>query len=56
MGLTRIVSSYLVGVGARDPITFVGVPLLLLIVAGVASYLPARRAVAIEPVQALHEE
>jgi putative ABC transport system permease protein len=56
IGLTRIVSSYLVGVGARDPLTFIGVPLLLLIVATVASYLPARRAVGIEPITALHEE
>jgi len=56
IGLTRIVSSYLVGVSARDPATFAGVPLLLLAVAAVASYLPARRATAIEPVQALHEE
>jgi putative ABC transport system permease protein len=56
LALTRIVSSYLVGVSATDPITFVGVPLVLLGVAAVASYLPARRATGIEPVRALHEE
>lgn len=56
VALTRIVSSYLVGVSATDPITFVGVPLVLLLVATIASYLPARRATAIEPVRALHED
>jgi len=56
LALTRIVSSYLVGVNATDPITFIGVPIVLLGVAAVASYLPARRATAIEPVRALHEE
>jgi predicted permease len=56
MALTRVVSSYLVGVSATDPVTFVGVPLVLLGVAALASYLPARRATAIEPVQALRDE
>ena len=56
VALTRVVSSYLVGVSATDPITFVGVPAVLLGVAAVASYLPARRASAIHPVQALREE
>jgi len=56
MALTRVVRSYLVGVSATDPVTFVGVPLVLLGVAALASYLPARRATAIEPVQALRDE
>ena len=54
--LTRIVNSYLVGVSATDPVTFAGVPLVLLGVSALASWLPARRATAIDPVQALREE
>ena len=56
LALTRVVSSYLVGVSATDPVTFAGVPLVLLGVAALASYLPARRAVTIDPVTALREE
>ena len=50
------VSSYLVGVTPTDPVTFAGVPVLLLGVSAVASYLPAQRAAAIAPVEALREE
>ncbi len=53
--LTRIVNSYLVGVSATDPVTFAGVPLVLLGVSALASWLPARRATAIDPVQALRQ-
>lgn len=56
LALTRIVRSYLVGVTATDPITFAGVPVVLLGVSALASYLPARRAAAVAPVQALREE
>jgi putative ABC transport system permease protein len=56
VALTRVVSSYLVGVSATDPITFAGVPAVLLGVAAVASYLPARRASLIHPVHALRED
>jgi len=56
LALTRVVSSYLVGVSATDPVTFAGVPLVLLGVAALASYLPARRAMTIDPIRALREE
>src|SRR5262249_51282105 len=52
IALTRVVNSYLVGVSSTDPMTFAGVPLVLLGVAAVASYLPARRASLIEPTRA----
>jgi putative ABC transport system permease protein len=56
MALTRVVTSYLVGVTPTDPITFAGVPLILLLVSAVASYLPARRASIAEPLRALRDE
>jgi len=54
--LTRVVRSYLVGVSSTDPVAFVGVSAVLLMVAAVASYLPARRASQIDPSHALREE
>ncbi|MFG0253424.1 MAG: ABC transporter permease [Phycisphaerales bacterium JB038] len=54
--LTRVIESLLVGVGAIDPLTFAGVPVLLLAIALVATYLPARRAARVDPVEALREE
>ncbi len=48
-GLTRFVSSLLFGVSAFDPVTFVGSSVLLLSVAWLASYIPARRATKVDP-------
>ncbi len=56
LALNRVVESLLVGVGSTDPITFAGIPAILLSVAMVASYIPARRATRVDPVAALRDE
>jgi putative ABC transport system permease protein len=55
-GLTRVMSSLLFGISALDPVTYVAVPVILVIAALAASYLPARRAAAVDPVEALRME
>ncbi|HEX7937424.1 MAG TPA: FtsX-like permease family protein, partial [Gemmatimonadaceae bacterium] len=54
--VTRLVSSYLVGVSALDPLTFGAMAAVLALVTLAASYIPARRAAAIDPVRALKIE
>ena len=56
LGLAQTMASMLVGVGARDPMTFVVITLLFLLVAATASVLPARRAAAVDPTTALRGE
>jgi macrolide transport system ATP-binding/permease protein len=52
-GLARLVTNLLFGVSGSDPVTFVLVPAMLLIVAAVAAYLPAWKASRVDPVDAL---
>jgi putative ABC transport system permease protein len=54
--LTRVLESLLFAVGARDPITFLGVAMLLLFAALIACYVPARRAAHADPMTALRSE
>jgi len=54
--LTRLMASLVFGVSATDPVTFAAVALLLVAVAVAASYLPARRAARIDPMEALRAE
>jgi putative ABC transport system permease protein len=56
LGLTRVMETLLFSVSRTDPVTFVAVPAALLIVAGLACYLPARRAMKVDPVVALRGE
>jgi ABC-type antimicrobial peptide transport system permease subunit len=56
LAFTRFLRGMLFGVGAVDWITFALVPVLLLIVAIAACFIPARRAASIEPMQALRTE
>jgi predicted permease len=51
--LTRLIRSLLFGVEATDPFTFVGISLLLVLIALLASYVPAQRAARIDPIVSL---
>lgn len=55
-GLMRVMTGFLFGVSATDPLTFASIALLLLVVAGFACYLPARRATKVDPLIALRYE
>jgi predicted permease len=55
-GFTRLMSALLFGVSAVDPVTYVLVSIVLAVIALTASYLPARRATALDPTEALRSE
>jgi len=56
LGLARLLSSQLYGVAAVDPMTFTATPLILGVVALIASWVPARRAAKVDPLVALRSE
>lgn len=56
LALSQVISSFLFGVEARDPLTFVVVPLFLAAIALIAVWIPARRASRLDPLEALRHE
>ncbi len=53
---SRALGGFLFGIGATDPLTYTSVALLLLAVAFIASYIPSRRALRVDPITALRSE
>jgi len=56
LALSRLLSSFLYGISAQDPLTFVAVAGLLVLLALAAGYVPARRATKVDPITALRHE
>jgi len=56
LGFTRLLESLLFGISPLDPVTFTAMPIIIAAAAVVASYLPARRAAAVDPVETIRAE
>jgi putative ABC transport system permease protein len=56
LALTRLLTSFLYGTTTTDPTTFIAVSFLLATVAVLASYIPARKATRVDPMEALRYE
>jgi ABC-type antimicrobial peptide transport system permease subunit len=56
LAITRLISNLLFGISATDPLTFVGVAILLSVVSLAATYIPAQRTMRVNPVTALRNE
>jgi ABC-type antimicrobial peptide transport system permease subunit len=56
LAVTRVMRTLLFGVSAADPVTFVGLAVLLILIAALASYLPARQASTINPMEAMRAD
>ena len=56
LALARLLHGFLFEVSAIDPLTFCAVPLVMMFIALIAAWLPARRAAAVDPIQALRSE
>ncbi len=55
-GLTRVMTSFLFGISPLDPTTYAAVGLVLAVAAALGSYVPARRAAAVDPILVLRSE
>jgi len=56
LAVTRVMRTLLFGVSATDPVTFAGLSIFLVVVAALASYLPARQAARTDPMEAMRAE